>query len=86
MAAEPTTETREPVSSTVVISEPLAKFLGTGEREMVDTEVLRRVWEYVKVNHLEVGTLCTCLSAISYHMNFPLICGYNSIILLLFQI
>lgn len=53
VAAEPTTETREPVSSTVVISEPLAKFLGTGEREMVDTEVLRRVWEYVKVNHLE---------------------------------
>lgn len=40
-------------SSSVVISEELAKFLGTGEKEMIRSEALRRVWEYIKVNHLE---------------------------------
>ncbi|XP_010529474.1 PREDICTED: uncharacterized protein LOC104806331 [Tarenaya hassleriana] len=47
-----TTDT-EPVSSTIVLSEPLAKFFGTGETEMEGTEVTQRVWEYVKLNHLE---------------------------------
>ncbi|XAR65733.1 hypothetical protein NMG60_11009935 [Bertholletia excelsa] len=37
----------------VMISEALAKFLGTGEREMLQSEALRHVWEYIKVNHLE---------------------------------
>lgn len=39
----------------VVISEALAIFFGTGEREMLKSEVLRRVWEYIKYNQLEVG-------------------------------
>ncbi|XP_010538758.1 PREDICTED: uncharacterized protein LOC104812994 [Tarenaya hassleriana] len=51
--AESTTETVEPVSSTVVLSEPIAKFFGTGETEMVETEVVQRVWDYIKLNHLE---------------------------------
>lgn len=37
----------------VVISEALAIFFGTGEREMPKSEVLRRVWEYVKYNQLK---------------------------------
>lgn len=37
----------------VVISEALANFFGTSGREMLQSEVLRRVWEYIKVNHLE---------------------------------
>ena len=52
--AESTVESAEPASSTVIISEALAKFLGTGEREMPHSEAIRLVWEYIKVNHLEV--------------------------------
>ncbi|KAL0679531.1 hypothetical protein Bca4012_007512 [Brassica carinata] len=54
--AKTETETKEPVSSTsstVSLSEPLAKFFGTGEMEMTDEEIIRRVWEYIKLNHLE---------------------------------
>lgn len=53
---EPTTESTEVGPSPVIISEALAKFLGTGEREMLQSEVLRRVWEYIKVNSLEVSS------------------------------
>lgn len=56
--AETETETKEPVSSTsstVSLSEPLAKFFGTGETEMTEEEIIRRVWEYIKLNHLEVS-------------------------------
>ena len=54
---ETKTETTEPVSSTsaVAFSEPLAKFFGTGETEMTEEEIIRRVWEYIKLNHLEVS-------------------------------
>ncbi|CAA7046438.1 unnamed protein product [Microthlaspi erraticum] len=48
-----TETTTEPVSSTVALSEPLAKFFGTGEMEMTDEEIIRRVWEYIKLNNLE---------------------------------
>ncbi|MED6157097.1 hypothetical protein PIB30_020254 [Stylosanthes scabra] len=56
--AEPTVESAEQPqpptpSSTVVISEALAKFLGAGEREMQHSEALKLVWEYIKVNRLE---------------------------------
>lgn len=47
--------------SPVIISEALAKFLGTGGREMLQAEATKRVWEYIKVNHLEVGCWCTSL-------------------------
>ncbi|CAE6182959.1 unnamed protein product [Arabidopsis arenosa] len=60
---ETKTETTEPVnstavssaavSSTVALSEPLTKFFGTGETEMTDEEIIRRVWEYIKLNNLE---------------------------------
>ncbi|CAA0396125.1 putative transcription regulator SWI/SNF-BAF60b family [Arabidopsis thaliana] len=55
---ETKTETTEPVSSTaisstVTLSEPLGKFFGTGETEMADEEIIRRVWEYIKLNNLE---------------------------------
>lgn len=38
----------------VIISEALASFFGTDEREMSQAEVLRQMWEYIKVNQLEV--------------------------------
>ncbi|XWS18128.1 hypothetical protein CRYUN_Cryun32bG0015400 [Craigia yunnanensis] len=50
---EPTTESVEPSPNPVIISEALAKFLGTGGREMLAAEAERRVWQYIKVNHLE---------------------------------
>ncbi|KAF5949460.1 hypothetical protein HYC85_011453 [Camellia sinensis] len=37
----------------VIISETLANFFGTSGREMIQSEVLRHVWEYIKVNRLE---------------------------------
>ncbi|KAI4311926.1 hypothetical protein MLD38_036790 [Melastoma candidum] len=40
-------------SSPVLISEALAKFLETAEREMLPAEAHKRVWEYIKVHQLE---------------------------------
>lgn len=37
----------------VIISEALASFFAVSEREMLQSEVLRQIWEYIKVNHLE---------------------------------
>ncbi|KAH7689269.1 DEK C-terminal protein [Dioscorea alata] len=46
----------------VVISEALASFFGTTEREMLQSEVLKRIWDYIKENHLEdpVNPLILC--------------------------
>ncbi|KAK3032460.1 hypothetical protein RJ639_037273 [Escallonia herrerae] len=49
---ESASETTESVPI-VVISEALASVFDTDEREMSQAEVLRRVWEYIKVNQLE---------------------------------
>ncbi|KAL2495536.1 SWIB complex BAF60b domain-containing protein [Forsythia ovata] len=43
----------EPTPPPVIISDSLLKFFGTGEREMLQSEALGRVWEYIKVNQLE---------------------------------
>lgn len=51
--AEATTESAEPGPSSVIISEALSKFFGTAEREMLQSEALGRVWEYIKTNQLE---------------------------------
>ncbi|RDX71327.1 spp27 [Mucuna pruriens] len=51
--AEIKVESAEPASSNVVISEALAKFLGTEGREMQQSEAIRLVWEYIKLHHLE---------------------------------
>lgn len=47
----------------VAISDGLAEFLGTGEREILQSEALRRVWDYIEANHLEVSMpfVCTIL-------------------------
>ncbi|PON38711.1 p53 negative regulator [Parasponia andersonii] len=37
----------------VIISETLANFFGVSGREMLQSEVSRRIWEYIKVNNLE---------------------------------
>ncbi|PRQ28289.1 putative transcription regulator SWI/SNF-BAF60b family [Rosa chinensis] len=47
------TDNTQPGSSTVTISEALAKFLGLEGREMLKSEAIRLVWEYVKANNLE---------------------------------
>ncbi|XP_027340943.1 uncharacterized protein LOC113854239 isoform X3 [Abrus precatorius] len=46
------TKTAEPTPS-VIISDALANFFGVTGREMLQSEVLRRIWEYIKVNQLE---------------------------------
>lgn len=38
----------------VIISEALANFFGSDEREMSQAEALRQIWEYIKVHQLEV--------------------------------
>lgn len=48
------TNVEQPVSSTVMISDALAKFFGTEEKEMLQTDALKRIWEYIKLNQLEV--------------------------------
>ncbi|XP_077221787.1 SWIB complex BAF60b domain-containing protein [Tasmannia lanceolata] len=50
---EAPSECSEPGTSHVIISDALAKFFGTGEREMLPSEAVKRVWDYVKVNQLE---------------------------------
>lgn len=75
---EPAPVSNDNGSSSVVISEALSKFLGTGEKEMIRSEALRRVWEYIKVNHLEVGSpaaqiLHTCLVLLGFSVSFPVI-------------
>jgi upstream activation factor subunit UAF30 len=50
---EAATESREPSPPPMLISEALAQFFGTGEREMLQSEALSRVWDYIKANGLE---------------------------------
>ncbi|XP_071718297.1 uncharacterized protein [Rutidosis leptorrhynchoides] len=50
---EPVVESTDNVPRQVIISEALANCLDTGEREMSQSEALRLVWEYIKVNNLE---------------------------------
>ncbi|KAJ0438573.1 putative transcription regulator SWI/SNF-BAF60b family [Helianthus annuus] len=50
---EPKAESNDFVPSQVIISEALANCLDTLEREMSESEALRLVWEYIKVNDLE---------------------------------
>ncbi|EMS52106.1 Upstream activation factor subunit UAF30 [Triticum urartu] len=37
----------------VNVSDALASFFGTGEREMSQSEVVKRVWDHIKSNNLE---------------------------------
>lgn len=51
----------EPISSVetdvnqlpLMVSDALATFFGTGEREMVHSEAVKRVWDHIKSNDLE---------------------------------
>ena len=38
----------------VMISDELAKFFGSGEREMLQSDALKRLWEYIDTNQLKV--------------------------------
>ena len=38
----------------VKISEALASFFGVSETEMLQSEITRRIWEYINVNQLQV--------------------------------
>ncbi|XP_009770617.1 uncharacterized protein [Nicotiana sylvestris] len=44
---------KQPDSSTVAISDALAKFFGSEEKEIPQTEAFKRIWEYIKLNQLE---------------------------------
>ncbi|XP_047939787.1 uncharacterized protein LOC125187275 [Salvia hispanica] len=48
-----TKQKSDPSLLPVVISGELAKFFGTGEKVMLQSEALGRVWEYIKSNKLE---------------------------------
>ncbi|XP_060184691.1 uncharacterized protein LOC132614295 [Lycium barbarum] len=43
----------QPGSSTVTITDALANFFGSEEKEMLQTEAVKRIWEYIKLNQLE---------------------------------
>ncbi|XP_054796631.1 upstream activation factor subunit spp27-like [Prosopis cineraria] len=51
--AESGTQSADSAPLSVIISDTLANFFGTTGREMLQSEVLRRIWEYIKVNQLE---------------------------------
>ncbi|KAK1424434.1 hypothetical protein QVD17_19763 [Tagetes erecta] len=55
-----------PLEPTIIISEALANCLDMQEREMSESEALRLVWEYIKINNLEVHfpSLASLLSVI----------------------
>ncbi|XP_019433764.1 PREDICTED: uncharacterized protein LOC109340506 isoform X2 [Lupinus angustifolius] len=46
------TKSAEPAPS-IIVSDALANFFGIAGREMIQSEVLKRMWEYIKVNQLE---------------------------------
>ncbi|CAL9064331.1 unnamed protein product, partial [Musa banksii] len=50
------TEVTEPASDEypLFISDALVKFFGSDEREMLQSEALSRIWDYIKANQLEV--------------------------------
>ncbi|KAM7263985.1 hypothetical protein ACFE04_001668 [Oxalis oulophora] len=52
-STEPSPSPSSDPSSPIVISEALAKFLGVEEREFLQADAENRVWEYIKINHLE---------------------------------
>jgi len=66
-AAEPSSE-----SAPIVISEALAKFFGTSEKEMLQSEVYKRVEEYIEAEGLEVGEIYLFKT-----INFYLPLGYK---------
>lgn len=41
------------IAPSVKISEALANFFGVNDREMLQSEITRRIWEYINVNHLQ---------------------------------
>lgn len=55
-SVESSAECTGPRASPVIISSALANFLGTGEREMQQSEVMSRVWEYIRINQMEVSS------------------------------
>lgn len=64
----------------VVISEALANFFGVGGREMLQSEVLQRIWEYIKVNRLEVGSVpysCPSIKKNYNHYYFLFVIAYT---------
>jgi chromatin remodeling complex protein RSC6 len=39
----------------IILSDALASFFGTGEKEMPSSEAVKRVWDHIKSNNLEVS-------------------------------
>ena len=52
----------------VVISDALANFFGTEEKEMLQSEALKRVLDYIKDNQLEVS-----ISLVYKHMTLDML-------------
>jgi upstream activation factor subunit UAF30 len=47
----------DPNQLPITMSDALASFLGTEEREMPQSEAVNRVWDHIKSNNLEVSWL-----------------------------
>lgn len=49
--------------ATIPLSEALVKFLGTGETSLAPSDVIKRIWEYIDHNNLQV---CKCCISLMY--------------------
>lgn len=58
------------------LSDALVNFLGTGESELSRTDVIKRMWDYIKGNNLQVChcSNLSCASAIFMHARVYVYC------------
>lgn len=49
----------------IKLSDALMKFLGTGENALPRSDVVKRIWDYIKLNNLQVQCIMTSLGSIS---------------------
>lgn len=55
------------------LSDALVNFLGTGESELPRAEVIKRMWDYIKGNNLQVYNCSNLSSSHIYYLNKALI-------------
>ena len=58
------------------LSDALAKFIGTGENELPRYDVVKRMWNYIKQNNLQVSQLSLFLGCLVLDGN-PYCCRYG---------
>lgn len=58
----------------IQLSDALTNFLGTGENALSRSDVIKRMWDYIKGNNLQVCRYLKLLGNISYSLTTNLIC------------